>query len=232
MSCDYARDDGAYVLGTLSPAERLAFKRHLATCPECTRAVAELAELPGLLGRVDPEVVVGPPDEPAPTLLPALVREVRRRRRRRALATAGLAAAAAAVVVVVPLGIAQLGDDPATPAAPESSETSSPVVAQQMQPVGEVPVQASVSLEHVTWGTRLGLNCTYDPAWVDQELPPEADYVLVVRTRSGELERVGSWRAVGGRAMEITAATAATPADLRSVQVRTTDGRLVLRLPT
>ena len=232
MSCDFSLDDGAYVLGTLSPAERLAFKRHLPTCSGVHPAVAELAELPGLLGRVDPEVLAGPPDEAAPTLLPGLVREVRRLRRRRLLATGGLAAAAAAVVVAVPLGITQLGDDPAPPAEPGSSASSAPVVAQQMEPVGEVPVQATVSLEQVTWGTRLGLSCTYDPAWVDQELPPEADYVLVVRTRSGDLERVGSWRAVDGRAMEITAATAATPADLRSVQVRTTDGRVVLRLPT
>jgi hypothetical protein len=101
-----------------------------------------------------------------------------------------------------------------------------------MEPVGEVPVQATLSLEEVTWGTRLGLSCTYDPDWVEQELPPEADYVLFVRTRGGRFEQVGSWRAVGGRPMQITAATATTPKDLRSVQVRTTDGRVVLQLTT
>ena len=56
--------------------------------------------------------------------------------------------------------------------------------------------------------------------------------MLFVRTRNGRLEQVGSWRAVDGRAMQITAATAATPTDLRSVQVRTTDGRVVLQLST
>ena len=71
-------------------------------------------------------------------------------------------------MVAVPLGIAQLGDDdPATARGPGSSASSAPVVAQQMDPVGEVPVQATVSLEQVTWGTRLGLTCTYDPAWVE-----------------------------------------------------------------
>ena len=233
MTCEFAHDDGAYVLGALSPAERLDFKRHLAGCEECTRAVAALAGLPGLLGRVD-AAVLDPSalDELPPTLLPALFREVRRTRRRRALVAAGLAAAAAAVVVAVPVGLAQLGEEPVPPGGPASSASEEPVVAQRMEPVGEVPVQTTVSLEEVTWGTRVGLTCTYDPEWVEYDLPPEADYELFVRTRSGRLEKVGSWRSVGGREMTIMAATARTPAELASVQVRTTDGRVVLRLAT
>ena len=234
MNCEFARDDGAYVLGVLSPAERQAFQRHLPGCAECTRSVAELAGLPGLLARVDAAVLEDPPDdEPAPVLLPALLHEVRRTRRRRTLATAGLAAAAAAVVVGVPLGLAQLGDEPAPPTPPGSGESSAPVeAAVPMRPVGDVPVEATVSLEEVTWGTRLGLSCTYDADWVDADLPDEVDYVLFVRTRSGRLEQVGSWRSVSGRPMELTAGTATTKADLASVQVRTTDGRVVLRLAT
>ena len=37
--CPFAHDDAAYVLGALSPAERLEFVRHLATCDECSRSV-------------------------------------------------------------------------------------------------------------------------------------------------------------------------------------------------
>jgi hypothetical protein len=141
---------------------------------------------------------------------------------------AGLAAASAALVVGLPLGVALVGDEPAPP-----GPAVAPVpVSQEMQPVGDVPVEATVSLEEVTWGTRVGLSCTYDRHWVDADLPREADYVLFVRTRSGQLEQVGSWRSVSGRRMEITAATATTKADLRSVEVRTTDGRVVLRLTT
>ena len=234
MNCDFANDDGAYVLGVLSPTDRQAFQRHLPGCAECTRAVAELAGLPGLLGRVDAAVLETVPveDEPVPTLLPALLREVRRTRRRRAMTTAGLAAAAAAVVVGVPLGLTQLGDDPAPPAPPGSGTSAAPVDALPMHPVGEVPVEATVSLEQVAWGTRLGLTCTYDRGWADADLPKQADYVLFVRTRSGELEQVGSWRSVSGRPMELTAGTATAKADLASVQVRTTDGRVVLRLAT
>ena len=98
--------------------------------------------------------------------------------------------------------------------------------------LGEVPVQATVSLEEVTWGTRLGLTCTYDPATVEYDLPPEADYELFVTTRSGRVEQVGSWRSVSGREMQIMAATAVTTAELASVEVRTLDGRVVLRLAT
>ena len=64
------------------------------------------------------------------------------------------------------------------------------------------------------------------------ELPPEVDYMLFVRTRDGRAERVGSWRSVDGRPIEVTAATAASPEELASMEVRTADGRVVLRLAT
>src|SRR5215831_16090276 len=53
MTCEHMLDDGAYVLGALSPAERADFERHLSTCASCREAVANLAVLPGLLGRLD-----------------------------------------------------------------------------------------------------------------------------------------------------------------------------------
>lgn len=230
--CEFAHDDGAYVLGALSPAERLAFKQHLAGCADCTRSVAELAGLPGLLGRVDAAVLEEAPlDEPPPTLLPALLAEVRRTRRRRTFVTAGLAAAAA-LVVAVPLGAWQLGDDPVTSAGPGPTSTEDPVPVLKMDPVGDVPVQATVSLEQVTWGTRVGLTCTYNSDWVEYDLPPEADYELFVRTRSGRFEQIGSWRSVDGREMSIVGATSLTPAEVAGVEVRTTDGRVVLRVAT
>ena len=105
MSCEYAEQDGAYVLGALPAAERLAYEQHLTTCDECSRAVRQLAGLPGLLSRVDTTVLDDvPADEPVPDfLLPNLVREVRRTRRRRFLLVAG--AAAAAVVAVLALAL-------------------------------------------------------------------------------------------------------------------------------
>ncbi len=237
MTFGFAHDAGAYVLGALAPADRLEFERHLPRCAACTRAVGELAGLPGLLGRVDASVAEQPEaDDPVPaTLLPALSREVRRARRRRTyVAAAGLAA----VAVVVGVAVSHRGgDQPVSPALPETSSTAPdpsqvPAVARPMEPIGEVPVRATVSLEQVTWGTRLGLTCTYDSRWVGYELPSEVDYTLFVRTKNGGVEQVGSWRSVDGQRMQLFAATAASPAELASVEVRTVDGRVALRLAT
>ena len=244
MSCRFAHDDGAYVLGALFPVDRQEFERHLPGCAECTRAVGELAGLPGLLGRVGASVVEEPEvDDPVPaTLLPALSREVRHARRRRTGAAAGLAAAAAAAVVVA-LTVGPAGRDGTAPrtdagassnaADPTPSDPTPPAVApRRMRPVGDVPVRATVTLEQVTWGTRLGLVCTYDSRSVEYELPPEVDYMLYVRTRDGRAERVGSWRSVDGRPMQLAAGTATTAEELESVEVRTASGRVVLRLAT
>jgi len=51
-----------------------------------------------------------------------------------------------------------------------------------------------------------------------------------VRTRDGHSERVGSWRAVTGMAMQITAATSTQREDISWVQVRDPHGNVVLRL--
>jgi Putative zinc-finger len=233
MNCAFAHDDAAYVLGALSPTERIEFEKHLRECDDCTRAVRELAGLPGLLGRVDASVLELPPaDQPVPdTLLPALFREVRRARRRRTRVVAGLAAAVAAVFVIVPVVVWQVGGgDPSTPDDPGASASPPGVVAEAMDPVGEVPVRASLTMEQVTWGTRLGLTCTYDPDLVEYQLPWEVDYTLFVRTRDGRTEQVGSWRSVGGATMWLMAATAASRDDIASVEVRTPDGRVVLKL--
>jgi anti-sigma-K factor RskA len=53
VRCERLQDSGPYVLGALSPSEREDYERHLAMCAECRQEVADLAELPMLLGRLD-----------------------------------------------------------------------------------------------------------------------------------------------------------------------------------
>lgn len=53
---------GAYVLDALEPAERVAFERHLAGCPQCRAELADWSVLPPLLGRVPLPVVLADPD--------------------------------------------------------------------------------------------------------------------------------------------------------------------------
>jgi anti-sigma-K factor RskA len=230
MNCPFTKDAGAYVLGSLSPAERLEFERQLPDCEECTRAVRDLAGIPGLLGRVEPSVLEQPADRPVPdTLLPTLSRQVRGARRRRLVIAAGVAAA---IAVLVPVGVSQLGaDDPEQGATTGNTAEQSAATAESMYPVGKVPVQAELSMEAVTWGTRFGLTCTYDrDALGGRRLPPAVPYTLHVRTRDGHSERVGSWRAVTGMAMQITAATSTQREDISWVQVRDPHGNVVLRL--
>ena len=232
MSCPYAQDPAAYVIGSLSPTERLEFEKHLGECDDCTRAIRELAGLPGLLGRVEPSVLEHPAvDRPVPeTLLPTLSRQVRSARRRRTLIAAGVAAAV--VAVLVPVLVSQLGaPDRSQPGKPDDSSDSPASVSEPMRPVGDVPLKASVTMESVTWGTRLGLTSTYDRWAMHKRLPPSMDYTLCVRTWDGRTEEVGSWRSVDGMTMEVSGATSATQDDISSVQVRAPDGHVVLRLP-
>jgi hypothetical protein len=235
MSCPHAHDDAAYVLGALGPAERLALERHLSGCDECARSVRALAGLPGLLDRVDARVLEHPASYPPvpPTLLPALTREVGRSRRRRTVAIAGLAASVAAVAALgAPLVADHWEDPPPGAGSTVPSGAPSSVETLAMAPVGNVPVRATVDLEQVLWGTRILLTCSYDPDSVEYGVPEEADYVLFVRTRDGRTEQVGSWRSVGGTTMQVPAATSVARADIARVDVRTTDGRVVLRLRT
>jgi hypothetical protein len=98
-----------------------------------------------------------------------------------------------------------------------------------MAPLGEVPIKATLDLEQVTWGTRMLLTCTYDASTVSFELPGELDYLLFVTTTHGRTEQVGSWRSVDGTTMKVPAATSVARDHIATVEVRTTDGRVVLR---
>ncbi len=232
MTCGFADSDGAYVLGALSPAQRLAFEQHLAGCPDCARAVRELAGLPGLLSRVEPAVLEHPPaEDPVPaTLLAALTLEVRRTRQRRLLVTA--VAVAAAFVAFASLAISGLGghESAPTPRAVPGRSASVPTASEIMLPVGRAPVSASLGFEPVAWGTRLSLVCTYAPGPEQYGLPRSVTYGLFVRTRDGHTEQVGTWRSLKGRTLRLTAATAASREEISSVEVRTTDGRAMLKL--
>jgi putative zinc finger protein len=238
--CDFAHHDAAYVLGALAPDDRLAFERHLTSCSSCRRSVRELAGMPGLLAQVSAEVVISPPDtEPVPdTLLPRLDREVRRARTRRTWLGAGIAAAV--VLIASAFGafaINQALDDDAPPAAAPSATTStSPSSSPDastlpMDRVGQDVLDADVTLTSVGWGTKLDLTCSYRD---DHEYPPPRPwtYVLVVTDRDGQNEHVGTWKALPGKTLSLTSATATPVADIASLEVQLPDGTTVLRTRT
>lgn len=222
IRCAFAMGDAAYVLGSLSPAERKEFEAHLPGCEECSLAVRNLAGLPGLLGRLDADVFDAPPIEPVPdTLLPRLSRAVRRQQHRRTWLTAGVAAAVAAAISV---GGAMALDNRgvSTPAVVAPMGTP-------MARVGSDPMSANVALTPVAWGTRLDLTCSYPTpgSRIDYE---GGSYALVVHTTDGRSERVATWRGLPGKTMHLSAATAALSSDIRSVDVVRLDGSPVLNL--
>jgi len=235
MTCGYADRDGSYVLGALSPGERLDFEEHLAGCADCARSVRELAGLPGLLARVDPAVLEPSSNEaPLPeTLLPSVLREVRRSGRRRSLMVAAAAAAAVAAAVTVPMAVSGLDRSRTPVAAPPTGASSPvPVVRRAMAPVGNSPVHAEVTLASVAWGTRLQLTCTYDPVsgGRQHQMPGKVTYGLFVRTRDGRTQQIGTWRSVAERTTRVTASTSARTKDIAWLEVRTADGHPVLAL--
>ena len=229
MSCEFSHYGGAYVLGALSPAERSEFQAHLAGCDECSRAVQELAGLPGLLGRVPADVLESPGEEPVPaTLLPALLRETRRNRRRRPR-TFIAAATAAAVVIAggsVAVGLA-VGDE-----GNGSTRSTAPTVptGQTMELVGPDVMSASLALTSVPWGTRLDLTCSYPRPNEATSGPSPWTYTMFVTTNDGQVEQVATWRALPGKTMRLAAATAVNRDDIRSVEIRLMTGEPLLRL--
>lgn len=226
MSDDpFVHDDAAYVLGALGPAQRRAFEEHLAQCPDCTRRVRDIAGLPGLLGQLDESAFTGPEDVPQvpDTLLPQLLRVVRRRRWRTRLLSVTGAAAAVVLAVVVAWAVVPRGAGP-------RPEAAAPSPVRTMSQVGQDRLSATVAMQKVAWGTRVHLTCTYEGEdWGADDVTPS--YALVVRTRDGASQQVATWRAVPGRTTQLDAATDADPAQIASVDVVVTrTGRRVLTL--
>jgi anti-sigma-K factor RskA len=224
--CPYEMWDGSYVLGSLSPADRREFEAHLDSCEHCSRAVRDLAGLPGLLGRIGPEVFDEQEPEPVPeTLLPRLSRAVRRRQQRRTWLTAGIAAAAAVAVTAGGVLAFDHGDSGAPVAAPSPSVVLS--AHQQMTHVGTDPMTASVALTPVAWGTKVDLTCSYPRGTVGYE---GGAYALVVHLKNGQTERVATWNGLPGKSMQVSGATAAWKTEIRSVEVTKVGGGPVAQL--
>ncbi|HET6966839.1 MAG TPA: zf-HC2 domain-containing protein [Ornithinibacter sp.] len=234
MTCEFAHLDGSYVLGALAPTERLDFERHLTRCADCSRSVRELAGIPGLLAQVDLADLEASTAPALPTsLLPSLVREVRGAQRRRSVAVAAVAAAVAAVAVgaiAVAGGLGVGGEQTALPSPTAAATTRPPGT--PMVAVGPTPVRAEVLVAGVAWGTRLDLTCSYtaDEDDAEYEASPSAQYALVVTTADGRTEQVATWNGLPGRTMRVSGATATSRGDIRTVEMRTADGIVVLRL--
>jgi hypothetical protein len=229
MRCEHEHDDGAYVLGALSPAERAAYERHLATCSFCREAVADIAVLPGLLGRLDPDEfakLLDPTlfEQPPRNRTPDLVNQARstRRKERKKLRVRILSTSLAAAVVALLVGVGMVfwmsgGSPPARP-------TAGPTVA--MTPVAaEVPVSAHLNLTGLGGGTKVDLVCAYRKT--DPSMKPYTIWLMAYGP-DGETDAMGSWVASPGKEFSMSGVTHFVGANLSRLALVRSDGKALL----
>jgi len=224
----YRTWDGAYVLGALSGAERLEYEEHLADCPQCRAAVAELSGMPGLLGLLDLDAVRALDDEePDPPLRPqvrdAVLATVRRRRLRSRwvnTAVVGLAAAALAVGLLIAArpGIVGLG---------QTAETRTTAQMSEMAKMSQTPINASIALTAFGWGTRIDMVCSYGQ-WGRPDAEP-TDLGMVVVGRDGSRSQIATWLGMPGATALPSGTTPMPRGDIAAVQmVSVSDGKVLL----
>lgn len=231
----YSDWDAAYVLGGLAPEDRRDYERHLAGCEACSRAVAELAGLPGLLGAVpaeqalsdaapksaDPETgAARMPTTTLPRLLVAARRERSRSRGLLAGALVGVAAIAAAGALAVTGWAGLPGGAPAAP--PAAAPASTTLV---MSPTVPSPLRAELTLQALPWGTRIVSRCSY----ADEYGTRARAYALYLTDRDGATSLLATWLAAPGSTVAPVGTTSLTEADIATVDIRSlTSGEVLL----
>lgn len=211
-SCESA---AAYVLGALPAGERAAYEEHLATCADCRQTVSDLAGIPGLLSRVSPDDLADPVPVPE-TLVPRLLRSIRRSGRRRRLVLGMLSAAAVLLAIAgTALVVARSSDSKQTLAAPMTAMTA--VIAS--------PVTASASLVGHPWGTEITMHCRYADAtqW-------SRPYDLVAVDDSGRSYPIARWVVGPSKSASIRGSVPVQPAQIDRLEIRLVSGKPLLRL--
>lgn len=197
---------GAYVLGTLEPAEQQMVKRHLASCPACTAEADELAAVVPILAAVSGDEVLS--EAPSPNLFARVVSAIDSPTPAAptspaspAPASAGhtsrrwLLAAAASVVILAGAGTAigvSLGSS--HPASTTASASSA-------------DVHVRVTARDAATGTLLDLTVG--------GLPRNEHCHLVASAADGSRHDAGSWNATYDGQAQLTESTDVPRAQLR-----------------
>ena len=224
----YLTWDAAYVLGSLSSAERREYEAHLETCARCRAAVAELSGVPALLAKLDFEDVraldESQPETPPlrPEVLGSILDKVRWRRRRSRLLTSAAVAVAAAllavglVIVIRPEVVGLQNNAPAITAQ-----------ALDMAKVSETPINASISLTDYGWGTRIDMACSYGDWGQSGNTKPQSLGMVVVG-RDGRHTQVATWLGLSGATALPSATAPMQMNEIAAVQLVSTDSGKVL----
>ena len=204
---------GAYLLGHLSPEERVGLEAHVDGCRDCRAELEELRPVAVSLADADPGHL-GKAPAPPPDLADrvfARVRDRRRLERRRRFAFragAGIAAAVIALSVVVAL-------------RPEPPHAQKERFSFTALPVGTKAIATLYTYEE-------------DPrveVWIEYEgLTPGVIYAVWVERASGDRVRCGTFDALDGRHHTVLTSSVSR-SDAAAVGLTSADGRQVLRAP-
>ena len=220
--------DAAYVLGSLSSAERREYEAHLETCDRCRAAVADISGMPALLAMLDVEDVRAlEKEQPEPPPLRPEVRQqvldkVRWRRRRSRLLTSaavGLAAALLAVglVIAVRPGIVGL----------QSGTTQATAQQLEMNKLVTTPFSATISLNSFAWGTRIDMACVYGD-WSSGGGVPPSNLGMVVVGRDGSHTQIATWLGMSGATALPSGNTPVPVGEIAAVQLVSAESGQVL----
>jgi hypothetical protein len=192
---------GVYVLGAIDPAERALVDAHLVTCRECQDELADLAGLPALLARVNPDeisricpddtvrasVPAVAADEPAPGELIGTVLDLAQARRRR---SRWRFAAAAAAVVAISGGLFGGLSSISTTQTIKVPLSSGPGGWDTVQAVSKITgASASVAYAHEQWGDQFEV--------LVDHIPVGTTCQLWVVHPGGHRTQVAAWTVAG-----------------------------------
>ncbi|MBW4096306.1 MAG: hypothetical protein HIU81_13550 [Acidobacteria bacterium] len=243
----YALWDAAYVLGSLSTAERSEYEGHLAGCSACQRQVAELSGVPGLLALTHESEVtdagsslgsdVGSVVSAPVPLYAGLAASVARRRRRFVLVGAAaaifLTGATASITSAVDRGIAPpaAAVSSAAPGVPltfkgdAGSSSGSGGTSAGYPSAGLV---ATGSLASYPWGTQISWECSYAAGAQYSGQGASQKYVLVMVSTSGVDTTLASWTAGPGDVVKPAATTSAPAQTTARLDIRDSNGATLL----
>lgn len=230
MRCEHTFDDGAYVLGALSPSERASFERHLADCAACREAVANVAVLPGLLGRLSSAdaAAVGSVTAEFATeqRIPKLVAAVGRARRkdRARLVVAVLVTAAVGLFAGVTAGTSRIPPNPVVQ-GPVSHPPSRPAMIPMVQMGGDTLATAELSFEETLAGTLITMHCAYPML---SEFHWAYTFRLFAIGADGQIEQVSSWKAAPGEDVTLTGTVRLSMEELTRIELRNRENTVLL----
>jgi anti-sigma factor RsiW len=200
---------GAYVLGSLEPAERSRVERHLTECSACRNVLTDLAVVPGLLSRTTVDDLGAVEVATVPLQAERAVRELNRRRhaarRRNAMAAV---AAAAMIVTGVGIGLAVTGSSGGTTVSATSETTH---------------VSARVNIANRTSGTVFSLRLS--------GVAPGEHCALVAVSRAGDQQTAANWIASYQGKAKVRGESAIRQSDLVSLRVVTATGEQLVSIP-